>query len=167
MERSKQEQQLVNDMLRVLKNQAIQYKVPFDYFQIESGATAIGIPDLFVMLGNKGIWIECKRLQTERNLEKGINSSRTVNIDGSVLFRPGQARMMTKLVQHGEQVALCVLTVYGDVWLHRWGTDEHDYQAETARYFIHGKKAVYQSYTLDMFCSVLGVDLPRLTEVNY
>ena len=164
--RSKLEQQLVNDLLRVLKNQAKQYKIPFDYFQIESGATAIGIPDLFVMLGDKGMWIECKRLQTDRNLEVGINSARVINFEGSVVFRPGQARMMNKLVAHGEQVGLCVLSEYGDIWLHRWGTDEHDYQAETARYFIHSKKAVYQTYALDMFATALGITLPRLAEVT-
>ena len=164
--KSRLEQQLVTDMLRALKNQAMRRHVSFDYFQIESGATAIGIPDLFIMLGGKGLWVECKRFHSDWNLEKGVKSSRTVKFEGSVLFRPGQARMMTKLHQHGENVALCAISEYGDVWVHKWGSDEHDYNAENARYHIYHKDAVYQTHVLDAFCTALRVDIPLLSEID-
>lgn len=159
MEKNKLEQQLVADMLRVLRTQAKEHHVPFDYFQIESGATAIGIPDLFIMLGNKGMWVECKRFIPEYQYKTGLDASaRTVKMRGSVLFRPGQARMLSKLARYSENVALCVLTVYNDIYVHRWGKEDNHYDAGSARYMLN-VKGVTQNYVLEQFCDALGIDL--------
>lgn len=106
------EQELVNEFIETIKKHAIKEGVQCSFTQIESGATAIGIPDLLMFLDNKLYWIEVKRLKTQGNsCSKGNSISTFV---GEIKFRPGQVRFLHKLYNARERVFVLALTEYLD-----------------------------------------------------
>lgn len=105
------EQELVNTFIDNIRKRALKEGVQCSFTQIESGATAIGIPDLLMFLDNKLYWIEVKRLKNVSLSNKG-NSICTFT--GEIKFRPGQVRFLHKLYNAHERVFVLALTDYSD-----------------------------------------------------
>lgn len=60
------EQDFVNEWLKYVKSACAKAKIPEHHMQIETGGTEVGVPDLFVMYGTRGIWLEAKRARPDR-----------------------------------------------------------------------------------------------------
>lgn len=105
------EQDLVNEFMENIKRRAIRDGKQCSFTQIESGATAIGIPDLLMFFDNKLYWIEVKRLKNVVYSNKGNSIS---TFSGEIQFRPGQVRFLHKLYNAHERVFVLALTEYSD-----------------------------------------------------
>lgn len=106
------EQDLVNTFIDNIRKRAIKEGTQCSFTQVESGATAIGLPDLLMFLDNKLYWIEVKRLKNVSFSNKGNAIS---TFSGEVHFRPGQVRFLHKLYNARERVFVLALTEYSDV----------------------------------------------------
>ena len=100
------EQDLVNYFIDKIKRCARAENIPCDFIQIETGATAIGVPDALMFLGNLTFWIEFKRI---KNPNKNVNEM-AKNVEGRLKFRPGQLRMLHHLIDHSEKAFVCAIT---------------------------------------------------------
>ena len=105
------EQELVNTFIENIRKRALKEGVQCSFTQIESGATAIGIPDLLMFLDNKLYWIEVKRLKNVTYANKG---NAICTFTGEIQFRPGQVRFLHKLYNAHERVFVLALTEYSD-----------------------------------------------------
>lgn len=105
MIRTPLEQDLVNMFIDGMRRNARADGVPIRFVQIESGATAIGIPDLLMFFAGQMYWIECKR-------GKVCNS--TERFTGSIKFRPGQLHFLRSLLAHNEKAFILVLSPESD-----------------------------------------------------
>ena len=105
------EQDLVNDFIENIRKRALREGTQCSFTQIESGATAIGIPDLLMFLDNKLYWIEVKRLKNVAFANKG---NAICTFTGEIQFRPGQVRFLHKLYNAHERVFVLALTEYSD-----------------------------------------------------
>lgn len=99
MERSLTEQKAVNLWIQSLKSQCRTAHIPCTVWQIETGGTQIGVPDLFVMLGDVCCWIECK-------FTNGWTGH----------FRPGQKRALALLRQHKQHALVALIDKGMCVW---------------------------------------------------
>ena len=100
------EQDLVNYFIDKIKRCARAETIPCDFIQIETGATAIGVPDALMFLGNLTFWIEFKRM---KNTNKNVNDT-AKNVEGRLKFQPGQLRMLHRLIDHNEKALVCAIT---------------------------------------------------------
>ena len=100
------EQDLVNYFIDKIKRCARTENIPCDFIQIETGATAIGVPDALMFLGNLTFWIEFKRI---KNPNKNVNEM-AKNVEGHLKFQPGQLRMLHRLIDHSEKAFVCAVT---------------------------------------------------------
>lgn len=100
------EQDLVNYFIDKIKRCARAETIPCDFIQIETGATAIGVPDALMFLGNLTFWIEFKRM---KNTNKNVNDT-AKNVEGRLKFQPGQLRMLHRLIDHNEKAFVCAIT---------------------------------------------------------
>lgn len=105
---NKLEQELVNYFIEKIKRCARAESVPCDFVQIETGATAIGIPDALMFLGPYTFWIEFKRMRITQDGLSVQNKSK--NVCGRIKFRPGQLRMLHKLNDHNSKAFICAIT---------------------------------------------------------
>lgn len=103
------EQDLVNAFIEKIKKCANSEGVSCSFTQLETGATAIGVPDLLMFLGPDLFWIECKRTKVH-----AYNKNSGMYI-GEIKFRPGQVRFLKKLYNAKEKAFVLVLTEYLDV----------------------------------------------------
>ena len=103
------EQTLVNSFIAMMKKNAKNEKIPCSFSQLETGATAIGVPDLIMFFDHKTYWIECKRLYSDH-----VARSNIAKFKGVIKFRPGQARFLHNLQNNGEKAFILVLTDYLD-----------------------------------------------------
>lgn len=103
------EQDLVNAFIEKVKKCANSEGVSCSFTQLETGATAIGVPDLLMFLGQDMYWIECKRTQVP------VYDSNSGLYSGEIKFRPGQVRFLKKLYNAKEKAFVLVLTEYMDV----------------------------------------------------
>ena len=106
MKQNKLEQDLVNYFIDKIKRCARAENIPCDFIQIETGATAIGVPDALMFLGNLTFWIEFKRM---KNPNKNVNET-AKNVEGRLKFQPGQLRMLHRLIDHSEKAFVCAIT---------------------------------------------------------
>ena len=114
---NKIEQDLVNYYIDKIKRCARAENISCDFVQIETGATAIGIPDALMFLGPYTFWIEFKRMQTWGNAMVVQNKAK--NIKGKLKFRPGQLRMLHRLTEHNEKAFVCALSESQDaIYIH-------------------------------------------------
>lgn len=100
------EQELVNMFIDIMKRKAREDKKPIHFVQLETGATAIGVPDLLMFFDNQMYWIECKRCK----LPMSSNVTSVPVFSGSIVFRPGQVRFLHRLLDCGEKVFVLVLS---------------------------------------------------------
>ena len=114
---NKLEQDLVNYFIEKIQRCARTENIPCDFIQIETGATAIGIPDALMFIGNLTFWIEFKRLTL---LNGSVNlQNKSSNINGRIKFRPGQLRTLHRLNGHSERAFVCAITESQDaVFIH-------------------------------------------------
>lgn len=105
------EQELVNEFIENIRKRALREGTQCSFTQVESGATAIGLPDLLMFLDNKLYWIEVKRLKNVAFSNKGNAIS---TFTGEIHFRPGQVRFLHKLYNAHERVFVLALTEYSD-----------------------------------------------------
>lgn len=106
------EQSLVNKVLYYMRKQAMNVPEPFKAVQIESGATAIGIPDVLVFYKQVTIWLECKKVFAKAvSISDYAFNAKAVHVK----IRPGQLRMLHLLHQHRSPAFLCCITEYMDV----------------------------------------------------
>lgn len=103
------EQELVNAFIEKIKKKASVEGVSCSFTQLETGATAIGVPDLLMFLGQDMYWIECKRVQAP------VHDNNTGTYIGEIKFRPGQLRFLKKLYNAKEKAFVLALTEYLDV----------------------------------------------------
>ena len=103
---NKLEQDLVNYFIDKIKRCARTENIPCDFIQIETGATAIGVPDALMFLGNLTFWVEFKRM---KNPSKNVNDT-AKNVEGRLKFQPGQLRMLHRLIDHSEKAFVCAIT---------------------------------------------------------
>lgn len=108
---NKFEQELVNSFISQIRHCALKERIPCSFVQLETGATAIGVPDAIMFLGDQMFWIEFKRLNMgDAIVTRNIASS----VKGSMKMRPGQARVLKKLNAHHEKAFICAITQYMD-----------------------------------------------------
>lgn len=103
------EQELVNSFIEMIKKRAREDGKACSFTQLETGATAIGVPDLLMFFDEDMYWIECKRIQSplhDRNMGE---------YTGEIKFRPGQVRFLKKLYNAKEKAFVLALTEYLDV----------------------------------------------------
>lgn len=105
---NKLEQDLVNYFIDKIKRCARAENMPCDFIQIETGATAIGVPDALMFLGNLTFWIEFKRMKVH-NFGSSVYST-VKNVAGWMKFQPGQLRMLHRLIDHSEKAFVCAIT---------------------------------------------------------
>lgn len=106
MKQNKLEQDLVNYFIDKIKRCARAENITCDFIQIETGATAIGVPDALMFLGNLTFWIEFKKM---KNPNKNVNDT-AKNVEGRLKFQPGQLRMLHRLIDHSEKAFVCAIT---------------------------------------------------------
>ena len=106
--KTKLEQDLVNYFIDKIKRCARAENIPCDFIQIETGATAIGVPDALMILGNLTFWIEFKRMKVHNFCASVYNT--TKNVAGCLKFQPGQLRMLYRLIDHSEKAFVCAIT---------------------------------------------------------
>lgn len=150
------EQDLVNSVLKALHSQATEVGLPFHAIQIESGATAIGIPDIYLLIGDTACWIECKRyIPTEPDsiTEKGT-STRTVTFDGIARYRPGQRIMLERIARHNQHAITLCISQYMDVYFYKHTGKATDYDA----LHLNKVKGVTLPYALQTLCDALQID---------
>ena len=102
------EQDLVNYFIAKIKRCARAENIPCDFIQIETGATAIGVPDALMFLGNLTFWIEFKRMKVHNFGASVYNTAK--NVSGRLKFQPGQLRMLHRLIDHSEKAFVCAIT---------------------------------------------------------
>lgn len=102
------EQDLVNYFIDKIKRCARAENIPCDFIQIETGATAIGVPDALMFLGNFTFWIEFKRMKGQTSRASVHDTAK--NVGGHLKFQPGQLRMLHRLIDHGEKAFVCAIT---------------------------------------------------------
>lgn len=107
---AKLEQELVNEFIAMFERNALRDKKQCSFTQIESGATAIGIPDLLLFYDGAMYWIECKVLRS-----KVAGQTTMCKFTGDIHFRPGQLRFLRKLLAAKEKAFILVLTEFLDV----------------------------------------------------
>lgn len=107
MKNNKLEQDLVNMFIDIMKRKAKQDGKAISFTQLETGSTAIGVPDLIMFYDNQMYWIEAKRTKIR---EKSISSVGTVEFADTIKFRPGQVRFLKKLLANGEKPFVLVLS---------------------------------------------------------
>ncbi len=100
------EQDLVNMFIDIMKRKAKQDGKAISFTQIETGSTAIGVPDLMMFYDNQMYWIEAKRSKLRAN----SCTSNNVLFTGTIQFRPGQVRFLHKLLSNGEKAFVLVLS---------------------------------------------------------
>lgn len=105
---NKLEQDLVNYFIDKIKRCARAENIPCDFIQIETGATAIGVPDALMFLGNLTFWIEFKRMKVKNFGASVYNTVK--NVSGHLKFQPGQLRMLHRLIDHSEKAFVCAIT---------------------------------------------------------
>jgi len=105
---NKLEQELVNYYIDKIKRCARSDGIACDVVQIETGATAIGVPDALMFIGNLTFWVEFKRMKIGNNGLSVQNMSK--NVCGRIKFQPGQLRMLHRLNAHSEKAFICALT---------------------------------------------------------
>lgn len=150
------EQDLVNSVLKALHSQATEVGLPFHAIQIESGATAIGIPDIYLLIGDTACWIECKRYiptEPEGLTEKG-SSTRTVVFDGIARYRPGQRIMLERFARHNQHALTLCISQYMDVYFYKHTGKSTDYDALC----LNNVKGVTLPYALQSLCDALHID---------
>lgn len=103
---NKLEQDLVNMFIDIMKRKAKQDGKAISFTQIETGSTAIGVPDLMMFYDNQMYWIEAKRIKLRAESCCGNN----VLFTGTIQFRPGQVRFLHKLLFNGEKPFVLVLS---------------------------------------------------------
>ena len=102
------EQELVNSFIDKIKACAKADNKQCSFTQLETGATAIGVPDLLMFYDNSLYWIEAKRFRCPPKT-RNTNKYR-----GELVFRPGQLRFLQKLYQAKEKVFILALTEWMD-----------------------------------------------------
>lgn len=102
------EQDLVNYFIDKIKRCARAEGIPCEFLQIETGATAIGVPDALMFLGNFTFWIEFKRMKGQTSRASVYDTAK--NVGGHLKFQPGQLRMLHRLIDHGEKAFICAIT---------------------------------------------------------
>ena len=102
------EQDLVNYFIDKIKRCARAENIPCEFIQIETGATAIGVPDALMFLGNFTFWIEFKRMKGQTSRASVHDTAK--NVGGHLKFQPGQLRMLHRLTDHGEKAFVCAIT---------------------------------------------------------
>lgn len=152
------EQELVDSVLKAMHSQAVDVGIPFHAIQIESGATAIGIPDLFVLIGNTSCWIECKRLISKEpdSVTDRIGHTRTVPFDGIANYRPGQLITLERFARHHQNAFTLCITQYMDVYFYK-----HDGKTKHTDYgtlHVNKAKGVTLPYALQLLCDHLHID---------
>ena len=105
---NKLEQTLVNYFIDKIKRCARAENISCDFVQIETGATAIGVPDALMFIGDLTFWIEFKRMKLLNNGVGVMNKAK--NINGRLKFQPGQLRMLHRLNEHSEKAFVCAIT---------------------------------------------------------
>ena len=103
---TKLEQDLVNMFIDIMKRKAREDKKPIHFVQLETGATAIGVPDLLMFFNNQMYWIECKRCK----LPPSSTVTSAPAFTGTIVFQPGQVRFLHRLLAHGEKPFVLVLS---------------------------------------------------------
>ena len=104
----KLEQDLVNYFIDKIKRCARAESIPCDFVQIETGATAIGVPDALMFLGYSTFWIEFKRMKGQTSRASVHDTAK--NVGGHLKFQPGQLRMLHQLIDNGEKAFVCAIT---------------------------------------------------------
>lgn len=102
------EQDLVNYFIDKIKRCARAEGIPCECIQIETGATAIGVPDALLFLGHFTFWIEFKRMKGQTSRASVHDTAK--NVGGHLKFQPGQLRMLHRLIAHGEKAFVCAIT---------------------------------------------------------
>ena len=102
------EQDLVNYFIDKVKRCARAEGIPCDFVQIETGATAIGVPDALMFLGNFTFWIEFKKMKGQTSRASVHDTAK--NVGGHLKFQPGQLRMLHRLIDHNEKAFVCAIT---------------------------------------------------------
>ena len=105
---NKLEQDLVNYFVDKIKRCARAENIPCDFIQIETGATAIGVPDALMFLGNLTFWIEFKRMNVHNFGASVYNTAK--NVSGRLKFQPAQLRTLHRLIDHSEKAFVCAIT---------------------------------------------------------
>ena len=105
---NKLEQDLVNYFIDKIKRCARAENIPCDFIQIETGATAIGVPDALMFLGNLTFWIEFKRMKVHNFVASVYSTAK--NVSGGLKLQPGQLRMLHRLIDHSEKAFVCAIT---------------------------------------------------------
>lgn len=113
------EQDEVNDLIKLLEKKASLERIPFTCFQIETGHTRLGVPDLFMCIGDKSIWIECKYIKSR---------------DLTIYFQPMQIRTIKRLVQHKQKAIVLVIKEGQYLIVPAWKLDSSrlDYSVKSA-----------------------------------
>lgn len=102
------EQDLVNAFIENITKCANADGKSCKFVQIETGATAIGVPDLLMFYNHKLYWIEAKRFRC------APKQGKEENYIGEVVFRPGQLRFLRRLYNARENVFVLALTEWMD-----------------------------------------------------
>lgn len=105
MKANKLEQDLVNMFIDIMKRKAKVDGKAISFTQIETGSTAIGVPDLLMFYDGQMYWIEAKR--QIGNIDMSTHGTK---FNGIIKFRPGQVRFLHKLLSNGEKPFVLVLS---------------------------------------------------------
>ena len=105
MKQNNFEQDLVNMFIDLMKRKAKADGKAISFTQLETGSTAIGVPDLLMFYDNQMYWIECKRMVGAIDM-----TTHSTIFNGVIKFRPGQVRFLHKLLANGEKPFVLVLS---------------------------------------------------------